>query len=351
MDSDSPGRGLFLGIEIGGTKLQLGVGSGDEEQLAAISRHDVDAARGAVGILDEIERSATALMQRHRVERIGIGFGGPVDRAAGVCTKSHQIQGWDGFPLARWCLETFGKPAVMGNDCDVAALAEARLGAGSGAGSVLYVTVGTGIGGGFIIDGKLHGTARPAVAEIGHLRPGLLADRPDMTVESLAAGPGIAAAAVARMTNVSRPLDSLRSGTGPMSRAQVIQRLHDVKQTEEEYIADLLERCDGQLEQLTAKMVAQSASEGNEIARDVVAHAWQALGWGIAQAITLLAPEVVVIGGGVSLIGEQFFFSPLRLEVARYVFPPLANSYKIVPAKLGELSVVHGAIALAAGGA
>ena len=73
-----------------------------------------------------------------------------------------------------------------------------------------------------------------------------------------------------------------------------------------------------------------------------------ALGWGIAQAITLVAPEVVVIGGGVSLIGESFFFAPVRAAVSRYVFPSQAKSYKIVPAALGELVVVHGAIALAA---
>ena len=127
------------------------------------------------------------------------------------------------------------------------------------------------------------------------------------------------------------------------------QRLHDIEQTEEEYIADLLARAGGDAEQLTAKLVAQSAAEGNEIAREVLDHACQALGWAIAQAITLVAPEVVAVGGGVSLIGEQFFFAPLRAEVGRYVFPPLAGSFRLVPAALGELAVVHGAVALAAG--
>ena len=117
-----------------------------------------------------------------------------------------------------------------------------------------------------------------------------------------------------------------------------------MKHTEEEYIADLLQRAGGDAEQLTAKLVAQAAAEGNEIAREVLDHACQALGWAIAQVITLVAPEVVVVGGGVSLIGEQFFFAPLRAEVARYVFPPLAGSYRLVPAALGELAVVHGAL-------
>jgi glucokinase len=338
---------MFLGIEIGGTKLQLGVGTGRDAELAALVRHDVDATRGAAAILEEIERSATAVIQKHPIERIGFGFGGPCDSVTGVATKSHQVAGWESFPLAGWCRESLGKPAVVGNDCDVAALAEARLGAGRGTGSVLYVTVGTGIGGGLVVGGKLFGAGRPAVAEIGHLRPGLLADRPDMTVESLAAGPGIAAAAVARMTGMARPLDSLRTTSGPHTKAEMRQRLFDVQQTEEEYIADLVARAGGDAEQLTAKDVAQAAAEGNAIAAEVLDHACQALGWAIAQAITLAAPEVVVVGGGVSLIGEQFFFAPLRSEVARYVFPPLAGSFRLVPAGLGELAVVHGAVALA----
>lgn len=349
---------MFLGIEIGGTKLQMGVGSGEGGEFAAFARHDIDISRAAPGILEQIEKSATALAQKHKIERIGIGFGGPVDSERGVVTKSHQVEGWDHFPLARWCEEALGIKTVLGNDCDVASLAEAHYGAGKGAGSVFYITVGTGVGGGLVIGGKLQGTGRPAVAEIGHLRPGLHEDRPELTVESLCAGPAIAAAAAARITGqVSRPLDSLRkylerSTEGAVVRRslkdEVRSRLADQRRTEEEYIADLLARCGGNADNLTAKAVAQSAAEGNEIACEVMDHACQVLGWAIAQVITIVAPEVVVVGGGVSLIGEPFFFAPLRSEVARYVFPPLAGSFRIVPAALGELAVVHGAVALAA---
>jgi glucokinase len=338
---------MFLGIEIGGTKLQLGVGPGDSPNLAAMVRLDIDPVRGAAGILEQIEIAGIGLLQKYPIERIGIGFGGPVNTLTGTVTKSHQIGGWENVPLGRWCEETLGRPTRLGNDCDVAALAEAKYGAARGAGSMFYVTVGTGVGGGLVIGGRLHGAGRPAVAEIGHLRPGLHDDRPDMTVESHASGWGIAAAAVARMTGqVSRPLDSLRP-TADQPNETVRQRLDHVQQTETEYVADLMQRCGGDADQLTTKMVAQAAAEGNEVAREVLAHACQVLGWGIAQVITLVAPEVVVVGGGVSLIGEQFFFSSLRAEVARYVFPPLRDSYRIAPADLGESVVVHGALALA----
>lgn len=340
---------MYLGIEIGGTKLQIGVGRGDGSDFVALVRRAVDIRRGAAGILAQIESAVDMLVQQHPIERIGIGFGGPVDGVRGQVLKSHQVTGWDDLPLAAWCRERWNLPTVLANDCDSAALAEARFGAGRGSHTVFYVTVGTGIGGGLVIGGKLHGAGRPAVAEIGHLRPGLQADRPDDTVESIASGPGLAAAAQARVTGqVSRPISRIRRDLGAADKAHVKQRLQNAEQVDEEFTADLLARCEQDVDQLNARILAQAASEGNEVAREVIDHGCQALGWAIAQVVTLVAPEVVVVGGGVSLMGDQLFFAPLRRHAARYVFPPLAQAYRIVPADLGEEVVVHGALALAA---
>ena len=313
---------MYLGIEIGGTKLQLGVGDGANDELVEIVRQEIDAQAGAQVILDQIETSAKALLARHSIERVGIGFGGPVNSGNGVVTKSHQVVGWDAFPLAAWCREKIGLSAVIGNDCDVAALAEARLGAGRGLSSVFYVTVGTGIGGGLVLHGKLYGGGRPAVAEIGHLRPGLDAYNAKQTVEGIASGPAIAEAGRALLRGRPNKNDT--------------------------DVVDLLRRCGDDPERLTTMMLAAAAAKGNTIADDILRHACRALGWAIAQVITLIAPEIVVIGGGVSLMGDALFFAPLREEVAEYVFPPLQYSYRIVPAALGELAVVYGAIALAA---
>ncbi len=341
---------LFLGIEIGGTKLQLGVGPGDGSRLLALERRQVDTARGAAGILEQIDAAGTALLRRHNIRGVGVGFGGPVESAAGRVVKSHQIAGWDNAPLRDWCESTFSKPTVIGNDCDAAALAEARFGAGRGRRIVFYVTVGTGVGGGLVIDGQLHGAARPAVAEIGHLRPGLQADRPDDTVESIASGWGIAAAARARLAGeVVAPFEALGVDPQRQSPLQRLQRLADAAEADKEYAADLWSRCGGDFERLDSRAIAQAASDGNELAREVLAHACQALGWAIAQVVTLTAPEVVVVGGGVSLIGEPLFFTPLRTAVQKYVFPPLAQSFSIIPAELGELVVVQGALAMAVG--
>jgi glucokinase len=313
---------VYLGIEIGGTKLQLGVGRADGERLVAVERRSVVAAEGAGRILDQIAEAAAPLLAKHRIERVGIGFGGPVNAAEGRVLKSHQVPGWDGFPLVQWCHEKLGLPARLGNDCDVAALAEARWGAGRGKTTVLYVTVGTGIGGGLVLGGKLHGAGRPAVAEIGHLRPGLEADMPDRTIESLASGPAIA--------RIARAL------------AEQADHAADAGAT------DLRRRTTGDWSRLTARDVADAALSGNDLAQQALDQACRVLGWAIAQAVTLVAPEVVVVGGGVSLIGEERFFDPVRRYAQRYVFPPLADAFQIVPAALGEEVVVHGALALAA---
>jgi len=339
---------MYLGIEIGGTKLQLGVGDGSSAQLAAWERRDIDAKRGAAAILEQIERAAAGLIQRFPVARMAIGFGGPVDTAAGRVIVSHQVDGWRDFPLASWCQRTLGVPAVLGNDCDSAALAEAKYGAGRGKESVFYVTVGTGIGGGFVKGGVLHGRGRPAAAEIGHLRPGLHADRPEATVESLASGLEIAEAAKERLSgDVALPLRTDALG-GKQRHGLWEDELSPAESLEEECRRDLLERAGGDLESITAKLVGQAAAAGNSLAVEVLQRSCQVLGWAIAQVITLLAPDVVVVGGGVSLLGEELFFAPLRQAVQRYVFPPLAEAYEIAPAALGELVVVHGAVALAA---
>jgi glucokinase len=339
---------MLLGIEIGGTKLQLGVGRGDGK-LVAIERLEVQPKLGAEGILKQIEAAGRVLSARHNPSAIGIGFGGPVDSARGIVVKSHHVEGWSGYPLVDWCRATLSLPARLQNDCDAAALAEARIGAGQGAKVVMFVTVGTGIGGGLVVGGQLYEGAGHGAAEIGHLRPGLHADHADQTVESLASGWGIAAAAQARLSDpISHSFVPLTSGLDRGRPEDMRQRLIEAEEAEEEYAADLWDRCGGRLDQLTALMVAQAAGEGNEIAREVLAHACQALGWAIAQAITLVSPELIVVGGGVSLMDESLFLGPVRHEVARYVFPPFADTYRIVPAVLGEQVVVHGALAVAA---
>ena len=312
---------MFLGIEIGGTKLQFGVGAGDGTPPLKLTRRKVDPSAGSAGILEQIREAAAKLAAAHSIRGIGVGFGGPVDGAKGRVRKSHHIAGWENFPLVDWLRGNLGPPAVLGNDCDLAALAESRIGAGRGTGSVFYVTVGTGVGGGYVVNGSLQGQGRPSVAEIGHLRPGLDAVDPDRIVERFASGWAIA----------SYARRSIGEGRGNADRSG----------------GRLRQMCGPDPDGLTAKMVAEAARYGDPVALAAFSRVTRALGWAIAQVVTLLAPELVVIGGGVSHSGEDLFFAPIRKEVRRYIFPPLAGSYQVVPAKLGETVVVEGALLLA----
>ena len=320
---------MYLGIEIGGTKLQLAVGPGDGSPLIDFTRAEIHPEDGAGGILRHVETLGRQLIERHQPRAIGIGFGGPVDAEAGRTVISHQVEGWTDFALVDWCRETFGLPAALSNDADAAGLAEAFFGAGRGGAPgtprhvVFYVTVGSGIGGALVIDGRVYSGGHGIASEIGHLRPGLDAGDPRATVESFSSGFGIAAA-----------------GRRWLSHENV----------DDPAAADLLARCDGRIEQLSGRMVIEAAAAGNAAAQRIFfGRGVQTLGWAIAQVITIVAPQVVVVGGGVPLAGEQMFFEPLRHHVARYVFPPLAHAYSIVPAALGEEVVVHGALAVARG--
>lgn len=318
---------MYLGIEIGGTKLQIGVGAGDGT-LLGLWRGEVDVAAGPEGIRRQILAAVPELLGQHSIDRsqltgAGIGFGGPVDDATRTIIKSHQIEGWDGFPLADWVTELLRIPAVLGNDADVAGLAEAFFGAGKGLSPIFYITIGSGIGGGLIIDGEIYRGCGRGAAEIGHLdivTAGSMANT--VSLEQEASGWAIQEYARKCLENRHRAYASVSD-------------------------SPMLDMVDRRIERLTARHVAAAAAQGDRVALLVLQHAWEALAQGIAQMITLICPRRIVIGGGVSLMGERLIFEPLRELVAARVFKPFADSYDIVPAALGEEVVVHGALALA----
>ncbi len=317
----------YLGIEIGGTKLQIGVGA-DDGVLAGLWRGDVDAAAGPEGIRRQITQAVPELLARAKIDRsqlqgVGIGFGGPVDDATRTAIKSHQIEGWDGFPLADWVSEVVGLPAVLGNDADVAGLAEALHGAGKGLSPIFYITIGSGIGGGLIINGEIYRGMGRGAAEIGHLQVRTTDDTP------------------AEDGRAGLPLEICASG---WAIGEYARRFISNGWTKSTAVLDL---AGGRVEQVTAYHVGRAAELGDGFAKDVVVSTCVYLAEAICHVITLLCPRRIVVGGGVALMGEKVFFGPLRGCVAAQVFPPFADCFDIMPAALGEEVVVHGAIALA----
>lgn len=294
---------MFVGIEIGGTKLQLGLGE-DDGKLEGLWRGAIDGAAGPEGIRRQIVSALPQLLSQTSLGKchlrgIGIGFGGPVDDATHTIIKSHQIEGWDNFPLADWVSDMLGLPAVLGNDADVAGLAEALHGAGKGLSPIFYITVGSGIGGGLIIDGEIYRGCGRGAAEIGHLRI---------------------------LWNGARiPLEQVASGWALNRQAQSHFN---------QGVA-------------TTESLASEAEAGDKDAQAILDDAISALAEAVNHMITLLCPRRIVIGGGVSLMGEKLFFDPLRQKVADGGFPPFRGLTDILPAALGEEVVVHGAVALA----
>jgi len=338
-----------IGVEIGGTKLQLGLGRLDAEPIDDLWRADIDATRGAETIRRQITSGMAELLEKHQlsivdVAGIGVGFGGPVDTNQGRITTSHQVAGWDDYPLVEWAQKTLGLRAVLQNDADTAALAEAHYGAGRGFDPVFYITVGSGIGGGLIIGGAIYRGSGRGAAEIGHLRPGHLPQRfayPGTTVEQIASGFGItqrARQAIADQASAAGFAAARQGGTA--SDAFAAETLRG-------FAEKLLALCENDPQKITTKQIAIAAGEGDPFCRGLLADATETLGWAVAQVVTLVNPARIVIGGGVSLMGAELFFEPVRRSFQQHVFGPFRDAAEIVPAALGEEVVIHGALALA----
>jgi glucokinase len=324
---------LFVGIEIGGTKLQLAVGEGNGPPFRGMVRETVASPGAAARIQRQILDGYHRLLREvqlapEQIAGIGIGFGGPVDTHRGTIVTSHQVEGWNDFPIVDWLRRELNRPVLLHNDADSAAFAEAQFGAGRGFDPVLYVTVGSGIGGGLVFRGEVYRGLGAGAVEIGHLRPLGTPSHiplPGTTVESIASGFGI--------THRARRLlaePGLAASLG-VGSTEVLARL-----------------CGGEPSELNTRLIVEGARAGDLVCQQLLSDGTDTLGWALAQAIALLNPARIVIGGGVSLQGETEFFEPVRAACRRYAFGPFRDLAAIVPAHLEEEVVVHGAVALAA---
>ncbi|NMD35021.1 MAG: ROK family protein [Planctomycetes bacterium] len=305
---------LLLGIEIGGTKIQLCVGTAGGA-IVARERFTVDLGRGADGIRDEIARRAPALCRRFDTRAVGAGFGGPVHSAAGRTITSHQVSGWDDFPLRDWLAERLGLPAHVENDSNLAGWAEYRLGAGRGTRCMVYANIGSGIGGCIVLGGALFNGQGFGAGEIGHTRV------------PFAGGGDEALERVASAWAFERRLRERY----PMAPG-----------------APLSELCGGDREAIDGARAAGAARRGDTFVLAAFREEAEAVGIALANVATLLCPEVIAVGGGLSLAGDVLF-TPLAAALEARVIGAFRGAYRVVPAALGEDVVICGALLLAAG--
>lgn len=296
----------FLGIEIGGTKLQIVAGHGrDPGRIVERRRFSVDKNSGAPGIRQQIETALPELIARWNPFSVAVGFGGPVDRVAGRISRSHQIEGWSGFDLAGWVKQTSRLPCVVDNDANMGALGEAMLGAGKDGKSLFYVTLGSGVGGGFVADGCVYHGAAPGESEIGHLR----LDRQGTIVEERCSG-----------WAVDRRIREEATGT----------------------LRELIANTAGG----EARHLARSLELGDASAQKILGETADDLAFALSHVVHLFHPEVIALGGGLSLVGE-----PLRKAVSerlpQFTMNVFAGTTEVRLAALGEDAVPVGCLVAA----
>lgn len=298
----------FLGIEIGGTKLQIVVGD-ESARILERFRFSVSAVAGADGIRQQIEKTLPEILQEIKLGAIGVGFGGPVDWKTGKIACSHQIEGWSDFPLGEWLNSLTSVPVFVDNDANVAAVGEAIHGAGKDSNPVFYVTLGSGVGGGLVVDGKIYHGAKPGESEIGHLR----LDKSGTLVESRCSG--WAADRKIRETILKKPTSPLAKMVGTTTRGE-------------------------------AQFLKAALGQNDFAAREILDEIASDLAFALSHVTHLFHPEIIVLGGGLSLVGE-----PLRVAVEKELSQFLMNAFAPGPniflAKLGEDAVPIGALELA----
>lgn len=314
----------ILAMDVGGTKQTVALADG-EGQIQVQQRRPTERESGAEGGIEVLlemahEVVAEAGLTLTEVARVGIGFGGPVDVRTGTVLLSHHVPGWENVPLRAIMEEKLGLPTVVDNDANAGTLGEARFGAGRGAEDLVYINIGTGIGGGIMVKGQLVRGVTTTAGEIGHTT--VKEDGPLCTcgkrgcLESICSGDSIgrrAREAVTAQPNAGRAL---------------------------------VEAAGGQVGAITSETVFAVAAQGDALAQALVDETVHYLALAIGNLLNLLNPELVIIGGGLSEVGD-ILFVPLRQAVREIALEVPYRAAHIVPAELGYEAGILGAVALA----
>lgn len=300
----------FLGIEIGGTKLQLLVTDEHLNQLDSF-RFTVDKTFGAKGIRSRIEE-VVEKTRSYQIKRIGVGFGGPVNKTTGKIFTSYHVDGWSDFSVKDWLTKVAHCDVIVENDANVAALAEAVHGAGKNYQTVFYVTLGSGVGSGFVINQKIYQGAVQGEMEFGHIR----------------------------LSKAGATVQNSCSGWAVNEKIRAANKQHPGT------ILDALAR---NLNGNESSVLAEAIKRKDAIAIDILEHTLDDLAFALSHVIHLLNPEIIILGGGLSLMGD-ILREGIESRMKKYLLDALQPGPVIQLAMLKENVVPIGAVSLAING-
>jgi glucokinase len=308
-------KDYFLGVEIGGTKLQLGIGN---ESGGLLYTHTEKVVReaGAEGILQRLKDLVPFCIEKAEglgggIRGIGVGFGGPVEVSTGRVLASVQVKGWEGCEISKWFAGNLSLPVAVINDSDAACWGEYCCGSGRGTRQFLYMNIGSGIGGGLVINGSLYTGQGYGAAEIGHTYV------TDWT------------------QGKAQQLELLCSGWS------IEKRLRRPGYVEKDSL--LVEMCGGDAGKLTCALLGEAARQGDAFALAEIDRVAQCLGLALSNVLCIMSPERIALGGGVSNMGD-ILIEPVRAYVKKYEFLNSAGRYRIEACALGDAIVVVGAV-------
>jgi glucokinase len=321
MGTDGRGRWI-VGVDIGGTNVVVGAVPFEGGEAVAVRTLPTEPERGSDAVVALVAEMVAATVcqlkeergvPRERIEGVGIGSPGPLNREAGVVINTPNL-GWRDLPLRDLVSAAVGFTATLDNDANCATFGEWWLGAGRPYESLVGITLGTGIGGGLVLGGELIHGASDAAGEFGHMTIDFTGRKCKCgnygCLEAYCSGPNIAA----------RAREGIEAG----------------------FVSGLVDLVGGDLDRITAATVYEAAVLEDPYANEVMTETAKILAAGVANLINLLNPQAVVIAGGVTRAGEHLF-APLRAEVRRRAFRTSADACVILPAALPETAGMVGA--------
>ena len=313
---------LVLGIDIGGSKILTAVFDSQGEILSS-DESTTHAIKGSEAVIQSILDSAHRALEQAKVAvseltAIGIGAPGISNPETGILFTSPNLPGWHNIPLKDILQERLGKKTFLINDANAAALGEFYFGAARGTRNFIYITLSTGIGGGIIIDGNIYSGAIGAAGEVGH-----------MTIDD--EGP------ICKCGNRGC-WETLASGTALAREAKL--RIKEGVRT------SILEYADGDVEKVTAQVIHSAAEQGDNLAKELIARTGYYVGVGLANLINIFNPELIIIGGGLSNIGDMLLQPALKTAGER-AYKETFQAVRFASAELGRNSGVIGAAVFA----